>query len=85
VAAVVCIVAGVARRAAAYYLGAATLMFWGLVWVYWTGTLEIGSWIAVSAERTIAGTVFVAGVGVAHLTARLVDQPEPDAAPGDAL
>ena len=75
--AIVCIAAGTLRRVAAFYLGAATLMLLGLVWIYWTGLLEIQSWLQVSVGRTVTGIILVGAAGAAHLATRLATQPEP--------
>lgn len=77
--AVVCLVKRAARPVAAFYLAAGVLMFLGLAWVYWTGHPEIGYWLFSSAERTVAGVVALAAVGVTHLTSRVLqttDEPE---------
>jgi hypothetical protein len=72
VLAVVCLVRGTARREAAFYLAVPVLMTFTLVFVYWTGTLEIDYWLGSSADRTVAGIAYVSGVGLVHLTALLL-------------
>ena len=78
--AIVCVAAGALRRVAAFYLGAAFLMFAGLVWAYWTGLLEIEYWLQSSISRTVTGMIVVGAAGLAHLATRLATQPvEPPA------
>ena len=77
VIAITCLIAGAVRRTAGFYFGAALLMFAGLVWVYWTGRLDVNYWVADSADRTIAGVVLIAAVGAAHLAARTFGGPQP--------
>jgi hypothetical protein len=75
----ICLVKRTARPVAAFYLSAGVLMFLGLTWVYWTGHPEIAYWLFSSAERTVAGVVAIAAVGVTHLTSRVLGTPdEPD-------
>jgi hypothetical protein len=74
--AVVCLVGRTARPVAAFYLSAGVLMFLGLTWVYWTGHPEIGYWLFSSAERTVAGVVALAAVGVTHLVSRVLGTPD---------
>jgi hypothetical protein len=71
---IVCLIRGVARREAAFYLAVPTLMVLGLVFVYWTGNPEIGYWLTYSADRTITGVVFVCGVGLVHLSALVLGE-----------
>ncbi|MEA2397461.1 MAG: hypothetical protein QOK25_1017, partial [Thermoleophilaceae bacterium] len=80
---ILCIASGSARRLAGFYLGTGTLMMFGLFWVYWVGTADIGWWLSVSAARVVTGVVFVSAVGLAHLAANLV--PWPPEPPGDPL
>lgn len=68
----VCLFAGVLRPLAAFYLGAAVLVFLGLAWVYWTGNPEIGYWLSTSAARTVSGVVLIAAAGAGHLASRLI-------------
>ena len=70
--AVVCIWTGAARRLAAFYLGTGVMFMLTLYWVYWSGKLEVLGWLAASAPRVVTSAVFIAGVGVAHLLARLL-------------
>jgi hypothetical protein len=67
----ICIATATARRIAAFYLGAGTLVTLGLAWVYWTGLVEIELWLNSSTDRVVACVVFVAGAGATHLIARL--------------
>ena len=69
---VICLVRGTARREAAFYLAVPVLMTFALVLVYWTGTLDIDYWLGSSTDRTVAGVVYVSGVGLVHLTALLL-------------
>jgi hypothetical protein len=69
---VVCLVRGTARREAAFYLAVPVLMTFALVLVYWTGNLEIDYWLGSSADRTVAGIVYVSGVGLVHLSGILL-------------
>ena len=73
--AIVCLLTGAVRRVAAFYLGAATVMLMGLIWVYWSGTIEINSWLYTSISRTVTGMILVAAAGSAHLATRLATQP----------
>lgn len=66
---ITCLVRGVARREAAFYLGSATLMTFGLVFVYWTGYLGIEYWLENSSDRTVTSVVYICAAGVIHLTA----------------
>jgi len=72
VLAVVCLIRGVARREAAFYLGAAVAMTLGLVYIYTTGTLPIDYWLHSSVNRTVSSIVYVCAVGVMHLVALLL-------------
>jgi hypothetical protein len=74
---VTCLVRNTARSEAAYYLAVPVVMTLGLVFVYWTGTLEIDYWLDNSADRTVAGIVFVCGGGLIHLVALLLSQVGP--------
>lgn len=66
---VVCIVRGVARQEAVFYLSAAVLMTLGLVYTYTVGTLPIDYWLESSVNRTVSTIVCVSAVGVVHLVA----------------
>ncbi|MDQ3933826.1 MAG: hypothetical protein M3340_04255 [Actinomycetota bacterium] len=79
--AITCLVRGVARREAGFYLGSATLMVLGLVFVYWTGYLEIDYWLENSADRTVASVVYICAAGVIHLTALIMATIRPAATP----
>ncbi|HEX8742378.1 MAG TPA: hypothetical protein VF712_04520 [Thermoleophilaceae bacterium] len=68
----VCLVSGIARREAAFYLAVPTLMVLALVWVYWTGFLGIEYWLENSSDRTVTTVLYVCGVGTLHLTALLM-------------
>jgi hypothetical protein len=69
VLAIACLITGTARREAAFYLGVATLMVFGLVFVYWTGYLDIEYWLENSSDRTAASIAYVCGAGLVHLLA----------------
>ncbi|MEA2472830.1 MAG: hypothetical protein QOE06_745 [Thermoleophilaceae bacterium] len=88
VLAIACLVWGTARRQAAFYLAVPTVMLLGLVFVYWTGLPPIDYWLENSANRTVAGVVYVCGVGLVHLTALVVGRlgaPGPERAPATGL
>jgi hypothetical protein len=70
--AVTCLIRGVARREAAFYLGSATLMVLGLVFVYWTGHPPLDYWIETSADRTVTSVVYICAAGVIHLLALIM-------------
>lgn len=66
---VVCLVRGVGRREAAFYLGTAVLMTLVLVYTYTVGTLPIDYWLESSVNRTVSPIVCVCAVGLVHLVA----------------
>ena len=70
--AVVCLVRGVARREAAFYLSASVLMTLALVFTYTTGLLPVDYWLESSANRTVSTIVYVCGVGTVHLVGLLL-------------
>lgn len=71
VVSIICFARRTGRREAIFYLATATLMVLSLLWVYWTGRLEISHHLMFSVDRVITGVVFVAGAGLIHLTAIL--------------
>jgi hypothetical protein len=72
VLAIFCLVKGIARREAGFYLGTTVLMFLSLAWAYWTGLLEVHYWLQFSADRVITATVFVCALGLIHLLAKVL-------------
>lgn len=82
--AIVCVVQGTARREAAFYLAVPVVLVLGLVFVYWTGNLEIGYWLGFSADRTVTSVVLVCGVGLVHLIALVADTIGPVRGPPGA-
>jgi hypothetical protein len=70
--AIACLVQGLARRVAAFYLATAGLMMLSLIWVYWTAATEDGTLLRVSADRVGTGVVFVCAVGAVHLIASVI-------------
>lgn len=72
VLAIFCLVKGIARREAGFYLTTTVLMFLSLAWAYWTGLLEVQYWLHFSADRVITATVFVCGLGLIHLLAKVL-------------
>jgi hypothetical protein len=96
--AVAAIVAGRGRMRsiAAFYLSAAVLFFAALLWVFWTGVLDIQFHLDTAADRTSTTYMFIGLIGLAHLAssalrlrettpADLPDRPRAALAPGDPV
>jgi hypothetical protein len=67
VLAVVRLVARRGDRLAAFYLATAVLLAFSVVFAYWTSSLPVQFHLDTSIDRTVTGTLVVAGVGLAHL------------------
>ncbi|MDQ6771191.1 MAG: hypothetical protein M3Z54_14535 [Gemmatimonadota bacterium] len=68
---VACVFAGVAQRAAAFYLGGGAAIFAVLVWAYWISPLEIHEHVGSSADRVVVGLMLVAAAAVLQLGGHL--------------
>jgi hypothetical protein len=68
------------RSIAAFYLAAALLFFASLLWVFWTGVLEIQFHLDTAADRTSTTYMLIGLVALAHLASSAVRDREATAA-----
>lgn len=72
------------RALAGFYLAGVVLFFCALLWVFWTGVLDIRFHLDTAADRTSMTYMLLALVGLAHLASSAVRARERDEAPADA-
>lgn len=60
------------RSLAGFYLAAVVLFFCALLWVFWTGRLDVQYHLDTAADRTSMTFMILALVGVAHLASSVV-------------
>jgi hypothetical protein len=70
-AVVACLVAGVGRRVAAFYLASGLIAWLTLVWSYTISQLDIGWHLSTSVNRVVSGLMFLCIAAVLHLTGLL--------------
>jgi hypothetical protein len=85
---VACLIAGVGRRIAVFYLASGLIAWLTLVWSYTISQIDLSWHLSTSVNRVVSGLMFLCIAAVLHLTGLLAaglttsERRQPSPAPG---
>jgi hypothetical protein len=86
---VACLLSGVGRRVAGFYLAALVLLTAGFVWTYWIAPYPIDWYLDLSVNRVVTVLMFISLAALVHLSGLLLDSlvrgRRPCPGPGDPV